>query len=382
MTTYRFLEPLDVLYLRGNASFGSAGDHSTALMPPWPSLAAGALRARMLADAGRTEFGPRGGPFRPLPGPAGECLGTPDAPGSFQLGLFTLGRRTDAPEIVEPLFPFPADLVRFKDQLPAYLRPMPLAGEIKASYPLPCLPIMRHKEAQKPIKGLWLTGVGWSRYLKGEPIPREKEGFVASSDLWKIDPRLGIALNGDTRTVEKGQLYTSDTVALCKSVGFVVGVDGTDDTLVPSDNLLRFGGDGRSARIEPCNVALHEPPWDEIERTGRFRLVLASPGLFEGGWRAPGIDDHVLRLNGATARLVAAAVPRAEVISGWDIARWKPKPAMRAARTGSVYWFEGLTGGADALRRLADDGLPMTDTTRRAEGFNRVHVAAWATDSA
>lgn len=48
MTDYRFIEPLDVLYLRGNTLFGDAGGHGAALMPPWPSLAAGALRAQCL----------------------------------------------------------------------------------------------------------------------------------------------------------------------------------------------------------------------------------------------------------------------------------------------------------------------------------------------
>lgn len=52
MTEYRFIEPLDVLYLRGNRLFDGAGAHGAALMPPWPSLAAGALRSRMLADGG------------------------------------------------------------------------------------------------------------------------------------------------------------------------------------------------------------------------------------------------------------------------------------------------------------------------------------------
>ena len=50
MTTV-LIEPLDVLILRGNKLFADAGSHGEALMPPWPSVAAGALRSRMLADA-------------------------------------------------------------------------------------------------------------------------------------------------------------------------------------------------------------------------------------------------------------------------------------------------------------------------------------------
>ena len=46
----RFLEPLDVLFLRGNKLFGDPGSFGESLIPPWPSVVAGALRSRMLAD--------------------------------------------------------------------------------------------------------------------------------------------------------------------------------------------------------------------------------------------------------------------------------------------------------------------------------------------
>ena len=52
MTQYRFLEPLDVLFLRGNKLFGDPGSYGESLIPPWPSVAAGALRSRILADDG------------------------------------------------------------------------------------------------------------------------------------------------------------------------------------------------------------------------------------------------------------------------------------------------------------------------------------------
>ncbi len=79
-------------------------------------------------------------------------------------------------------------------------------------------------------------------------------------------------------------------------------------------------------------------------------------------------------------RLVCAAVPRAEVVSGWDLARWKPKAAQRAARAGSVYWIENLQATPDALRKLGVHGLWRTegyDAQRRAEGFNRFTFAAY-----
>lgn len=71
-------------------------------------------------------------------------------------------------------------------------------------------------------------------------------------------------------------------------------------------------------------------------------------------------------------------------MSGWDLANWQPKSAVRAAATGSVYWFGDYQGGADALRKLAAEGLwaidGYPDAQRKAEGFNNVLIAAWPRD--
>ena len=54
-------------------------------------------------------------------------------------------------------------------------------------------------------------------------------------------------------------------------------------------------------------------------------------------------------LHGVRARLVCAAVARAEVVSGWDMARWQPKPSHRAAPTGSVFWLDVPQGAGPQL---------------------------------
>jgi len=47
-------------------------------------------------------------------------------------------------------------------------------------------------------------------------------------------------------------------------------------------------------------------------------------------------------LSAGLTRLMAS-VSRAGVVSGWDIARHKPKPARRMTAAGSVYWFRADT---------------------------------------
>ena len=131
-------------------------------------------------------------------------------------------------------------------------------------------------------------------------------------------------------------------------------------------------------------MAHHRPAVPDlaaIARARRARVLLTTPALFPEGWRLPGVDaDGRINWPGLTARLVCAAVPRAEVVSGWDLALRQPKAAERAAPAGSVYWLEDLDTTPEALRKLADGGLWLGDdqnAQRRAEGYNRCAFAAW-----
>ncbi|MDS4025588.1 MAG: type III-B CRISPR module-associated protein Cmr3 [Candidatus Contendobacter sp.] len=392
MTDYRFIEPLDVLYLRGNKLFGDAGSYGEALMPPWPSLAAGALRSRMLADHGidLAAFAQAGERLPGLSGALHACLGTPQKPGNFRVSLFTLAYRENGR--VQPCFPLPADVVVTAKALDnaTYLQPTAPHPALSSSYPLPQAPLLRAADPAKPQGNLWLNTVGLGAYLNGEKLG--KDHLLRGGELWQFDHRLGIALNGAQRTVAKGMLYTAQTVALNRhdghghgrDVGFLIGVDGASD-LLPEKGLLRFGGDGRGAALQAVSSKdlLPPPNWQRIEQERRFRLVLATPGLFTGGWRLPGFDaDNRWRgPDGCTARLVAAAVNRADTISGWDLAQRQPKPAQRVAPVGSVYWFDDFQGKAEALGKLAAEGFwaigDYSDPSRRAEGFNNLLIAAW-----
>jgi len=398
MIDYRFIEPLDVLYLRGNKLFEGAGAHGAAQMPPWPSLAAGALRSRMLADAGVDLAAYARGESRPTDPRLAEVLGTPAEPGDFRITVFTLAQRVN--NAIEPCFPLPADVVvTDNDGLgdAGYLAPTVLHPALRSSAGLPQLPLRRAAQPAKRAGGLWLNADGWRAYLSGERLTGRQ--LLRSADLWQTDPRLGIALDGGLGTVQPGLLYTAETVAFARAgrdpntgetrcaAGLLVGVRGADGT-TPADGLLRLGGDGRGALVSACAPDLPEPDWTRIADERRFRLVLATPGIFAEGWRLPGLrPDNVWQgPEGSAARLVAAAVHRADVISGWDLAKWSqkkggPKSAQRVAPAGSVYWFEDFEGSVAMLRKLAAEGFwaisDYPDRTRRAEGFNNVLIAAW-----
>ena len=394
-----FLEPLDVLFLRGNKLFGDPGSYGESLMPPWPSVAAGALRSRMLVDAGidLASFA-RGQATHP-------ALGEPDKPGPFTVTAFHLARRfTDGR--VEALYSPPADLVIAEEEgggegnqskvSVRALRSTALATALASSAPLPLLPVLAERKRSKPASGYWLTEAGWRKYLADQtPEPGE---LVKSSDLWAIDLRVGVGLDEARRSAAEGRLFSVQAVAMRQrhrqvngqafDTGFLVSVEGAEP---PQRGLVRLGGDGRAAAISAVAMQWPELDYDEIARMRRFRLVLTTPGIFAQGWLPTGARPEEKRadgavrfeLDGVTGWIVAAAVPRAEVVSGWDLAMQKPKPALRAAPAGSVWWLEldqGVT--AEALGKLVERGLwteeQYDNEPRRAEGFNRAALAVWS----
>lgn len=371
-----FIEPLDVLVLRGNKLFADAGSHGEALMPPWPSVAAGALRSRMLADTGviPADFVSGRAQLRPE---LTDSLGTPDAPGHFRIARFGLARRTGAVDkpTFEALLPMPADIVVDDSGRATALRPQALHPSLASSYPLALTPVLAQAEPGKATSGLWLTDAGIQAWQAGQAL--QPDHWLASSALWTLDSRLGIALAPGQGTVVDGQLYTSEAVALKAGVGFVAHVHGADG-IVPQTGLLRFGGDGHAASLRPCDIALPTTELAELARAGRFRLLLTSPGIFPTGWALPGMDAQGRwHFHGASARLACAAAPRLETLSGWDLAHHRPKPAVRAVPAGSVYWLDDFQGDVEALATLQRDGLALIDAARRAEGFNACLLAEW-----
>ena len=394
MSESLFIEPADVLYLRGNKLFGDAGDYSSALMPPWPSLAAGAIRSRMLVDA-KVDLHQFAQGNAELPQHIAKCLGTPEDPGTFRINSFSLGKQVG--KKAELYFPLPADLVIFEEEHKTQhkkeaqqeklqeqeeasysshtMRPQALDARIKTSSLLPLMPLLKIATLQKPKRNIWLNHNGLATYIQGKKI--SKEMCIEQSELWKPDPRLGIALDAQTRTAAEGCIYTSDAVALTKGVGFVVGISGANGR-IPHNKNLRFGGDGRAAQAYEIKLKWPQADWNRIQKEKSFRLVLTTPGIFEDGWKLPQVDaQNSFRFGDSSAQLISACVSRPEVVSGWDIAKHAPKVAQRIAPVGSVYFFKNFEGSLEDLKQVQEQGLVCSDRTRRAEGFNNCLIANW-----
>jgi len=380
MSRHFFITPHDVLFLRGNKLFGDAGSYGESLVPPWPSMAAGALRSALLVHDEIDLAGFAAGSVQHA------SIGNVDQPGAFAISGFHLARKSG--HGIETLHALPADLHVISanqddDRSKLLIRrlvPNASAPGIQTSASLAKLATLATDTQSKPETGLWLTQSGFADYLAGQ-IP-QSDALVKSQQLLALDPRVGVALEAASGRARDGALFTSEAVALHDHVGFIAGAEGAEG--LPDRGLLRLGGDARAASFQQVE---HQPAaisTEDILNTGRCRLVLTAPGIFDDGWLPPGMtcdgDSYRFELHGVSGRLVCAAVPRAEVVSGWDLAQRQPKPALRVAATGSVYWLEELAGDTSALCKLANHGLwPASayDTQRRAEGFNRFVFATY-----
>lgn len=416
MTHFYFVEPTDTLFVRGNLAFGDSGEHGSGVMPPPPSLLAGAFRSAILGRDADTlaRFTGQGTTGNP---PLDKALGTldPDTgrvtePGGFRIAWLTLSGLTagKGTPSLEPVFTLPADLVRLESGF-AHLTPEAPTPLVADGRTLPRIAMLRTAKQAKPEADFYLREAGWRSHIAGE-VPDKDSGSIKAAVLHARDPRLGIGLDSDAGTAQSGLIYTTEGHAFSPSrdptnpsqgekpfvaTGFLVGVEGAEG-LLPETGFLRLGGDGRGARYLKVSYQPPAQPLDAIAKTGRFRLILATPGLFsppsppgaqsdakESAWLPSGVrlDGDRYRLNaaGCTARLVCAAVPRREVISGWDLFGWRPKDAHRVAPAGSVYWFEDFQGDPGKLAGWVSGGVwdDNPDITRRAEGYNLAWLGTW-----
>lgn len=390
-TTYYYVRPTDSLFVRGNLAFGDSGEHGSGLMPPPPSLFAGAFRSALLGRDTQqlSSFLSQG---RCSDAALDQCLGSPQEPGDFRVTWISLAAEPAKGQQPEPISALPADLLMLGRQF-VKLKPVAVAAGVQSAGDLPMRATLDSAKQEKPTGGMYLRKNGLGQHLQGQPV-QDVHG-IEGKQLFVRDPRLGIGLDADARTAQDGQIYTtegfafspkgSETGAPFASTGFLVGMQGVAG-LMPDEGVLRLGGDGRSAQYRRVPFTAPGAP-NGTAKPKRFRLLLQTPAVFTQGWLPQGVvrqNDGSYRLQGEgfSARLACAALGRREVVSGWDLYQWEPKPAQGAAPAGSVYWFDEFDGDFDKLAVWVGEGLwphnpDQTQKTRRAEGYNRALIGAW-----
>ncbi|GIV09204.1 MAG: CRISPR-associated protein Cmr3 [Fimbriimonadales bacterium] len=163
-----------------------------------------------------------------------------------------------------------------------------------------------------------------------------------------------------------------------------------------------LGGERRLAYVEPYPHWLNCPETlkTRLKNAPYVRMYLATPAIFEGGWRPGWIrklnGDGEPRLEGSppgapevTLQLVAAAMPRRTAVSGWSLRHttYGPKPVNWCAPAGSVYFFKVTKGDAAVLAEKCwlepvsdgkeQNGRPENGDRAREAGFGLALWGVW-----
>lgn len=360
-----YLEPLDVLFFRDGRPFGAATRASSG--QPMPQTLAGAIWTALLQKYGcdlralARGMAQEGQSFQEVV----ETLCGAGWIADVHIRGPWLARQVD--DTAEVLTPVPA-------LLHARTKSTDGGGTLQRLSPLP-----RGQEPpgwQPPEPGLrllWLKGSepteaatgylkqrGLQVFLDGG-IP-EGQDLVRAHDLFAYDHRTGIEIAPDQLTAREGMIYGVSLLALQKGVSLYAEVELPDES--PTNPFagitsLALGGEGRRVAVRPAPQPVTWPRAEPTHAKHKPLVVLTTPGLFTAGWKSDILKNH----------LAAAAVPGSVAVSGWDLARGRPKPTRFAAAAGSTYLLETSPPHLpDCLADRADD---------QAQGWGHYVKGVW-----
>lgn len=291
-----------------------------------------------------------------------------------------------------PLFPAPADALVLDGDGGIRIEPLrleELSDGAGCTLPGGLAPLLPPPGLDKPAAGYryWPVDAVTDWLLGNTPGTLEP---IAGPE---IDERTHVAIDPATRTSREHHLFTTEGIAFGSAVrnherfGFqewsLLGrVELPDDVRLPG--VAPFGGEGRTAYVE----VVSEPAWptcppalaNRLSRVRKVRMQLATPAVFRHGWRPGWLGSDLTgsppALPGVRLRLVAAAVPRRQAVSGWDYATRAPKAVRWLAPAGSVYLFEA-EGDVSSLGTLGWL-LPVSDAEQdRCDGYGLALWGLW-----
>lgn len=367
------VEPRDPLIVRDGRPFTDEGGSVARTLPfPFPSTIAGGVRTRAGLDAtGRFAAAPASVLGHSILGPL-------------------LVRLDGAGQIASLFGPRPADAAGFdEDHGRLRIEPLePVATPEGAASDLPegLLPVGLpwSSKPQKPstrVPRFW-TWECFADWLERPSVWTDLPDQLGI-DCLHVDVRTHVGISPETGASEEGVLFSTRGLEFSRrdsSGGEArLAMAVATDAPIAAGGLAPLGGERRIVEWRRSSIPLPSCPQtivDAVVRDRACRVVLATPGVFEGGWRPRWLLEP---RHGVSAQLVAAAVGRAETVSGWDFKKKTPKPTRRLAPAGSVYFLR-LEGGEDAIRAWVDATwlTSVSDGDQdRLDGFGLVAVGTW-----
>jgi len=366
-----FIEPFDTLFFRDGRPFEIGGEASLKI-PPSPSTFYGAIRSSILANVekGFQKFDRASDEkLTRVVGKKGDSEGiTASLSIAGPFFAFTSENKT------EILFPRPMDLLEFENRtdngtnvvkvkIPVGLELYELDNSIETNSTYRTYAINPFAEMIETQKGFILPKL-LQKYLDGSTTFEEedKELILDYDDIFLSDYREGNALHLKNKNVEQGRLFTIQHIQFKQNVGqkekifgFFIIVNG-DEELLPNEMILRLGGDGKTAYMR--NVLVPEildeqKIMNQITKTRLFKLYLATPAIFEMGWKSRFMHNGYLdNYPGLKFELIGACLDRMEMFGGYDVVANVPKLSFPAVQAGSVYYFRLVEGSAEDVIKI------------------------------
>lgn len=366
------IEARDPVVIRDGRPFGvDSGLRMKGLPWPYPSTTAGALRTL-----------------------AGKLLGGEFTP-EVIAKLLASDVRGPLPAVVsergdwELRFPRPMDLVSDKQGSQYSLRPTS-TGAFVANYPdawlSPISMVNGPDDDFKPVDlPLWWTLRQTETWLHDEP---GKIAFGKSQNKERPEPdvRVHVQINPETGAAEDERLFQTTGLSIPHDWRIAIRADGG---LIPTTDrqMSPLGGERRFAIWEvgatvagwtcPATIA------SAVRGSRTVRMVLATPALFQGGWKPGWLDDAgrgVIPGSGCAVQLVSAVVDRWQAVSGYSYdsrhGSQREKPIKRLAPAGSVYFFR-LLDNSEALQAERVWLTPVSDGDDGQAGRDGFGLAIW-----
>lgn len=357
-----FIQPADVLFFRDGREIAPGSEYSAAsVFPPNPQTLYGAVRSSLLSQQSNTDF--ESNDFGDIPQAVKDIVGTKRATGTLRIEEFSLAIHKDGK--AEALYRLPLDVLKRKkapenQEAVVHTRPADLSGYgIRSNAPgmVSGLNWLTNQEgAFFEYQPVFIRETQFQEYLLGKIGNVDERDTLAYylthleagkfSPYFVKEPRMGIVINDESRTVEDGRLFTTPFIRMNADagVGFLAAFN-LEDGQISANQLIRLGGDGKLASMIPVEnnrKAFNDKLKKALMNENRFKAVVTSPAIFKEGWIPDGIDPETGKgtLNGIQVTLTGTTVGRYTTIGGWNVAENKPKPAHRAVTPGAVYYFE------------------------------------------
>lgn len=232
----------------------------------------------------------------------------------------------------------------------------------------------------------------WSEFEQW--LSQPQSGLVSPEQLGTPGPtperRTHVRILHNAQTAEEGMLFQTQGIEFAytdrHSAAYRLQTVQRFALAVVTDaelysGLGALGGERRTVTWRKSEAILPTPPDGLFEQIGDHRacrLVLLTPACFTNGY----LPTFLLQpQHGVTPHLRGLALPRYQVVSGWDFEINKPKPTRRLAPAGTVLFLTLSGDKADIEQWVKQFWLQTCVSDKeqdRLDGFGLAALGVWS----